>query len=245
MNTSIVYNEDCNVVMRRFADKHFDLAVCDIPYGIDVGNMAFLKEVNTSVKQKNGSRINPNRNKKKYEQSDWDKEPPLQEYFDELRRISKHQIIFGVEYVNWEGLGNGRIKWNKGVAEGVSFKKYEMAYCSMIDEEVELNLLWAGMCQAKSLSEPMTQQGNKKLNEKRIHPCHKPIMLYDRLFLDYGFKDMKVIDTHLGSGSSRISADKFGVSEFVGIEIDTNTFLRHEKRWSDYKINQRIPYNFN
>ena len=78
------------------------------------------------------------------------------------------------------GVGTGRIKWDKGVAEGMSFKKYELAYCSMIDYEMESPLLWTGMCQAKSLSEPMTQQGNKKLNEKRIHPCHKPIMFNNR-----------------------------------------------------------------
>ena len=232
---SLVYKDDYKNVLPMYKGGYFDLAVCDIPYGINVGNMAFLKEIKTTVKQKNGTRLNGNANKKPYDFSDWDKETPSQEYFDELKRISKHQIIFGVEYVNWTGLGSGRIKWNKGVAEGMSFKSYEMAYCSMIENEIELPLLWAGMQQAKSLSEPMTQQGNKKLNEKRIHPCHKPIMLYDKLFLEFGFKGMKVIDTHLGSGSSRISADKFGVEEFIGIEINENYFLKQEKRWSNYK----------
>ena len=102
--------------------------------------------------------------------------------------VSKHQIIFGVEYVNWEGLGTGRIKWNKGVAEGISFKPYEMAYCSFINYEMPIDLLWAGMQQAKSITEPMTSQGNKKLNEKRIHPCHKPIMLYDIIYQTFGFE---------------------------------------------------------
>ena len=158
---SVVFNEDCMVGLKRFPDGYFDLAICDIPYGINVGKMAYLKETKTTVKQKNGARLNGNKNKEVYTQKDWDKEPPTQEYFDELKRVSKEQIIFGIEYVNWQGVGNGRIKWNKGVAEGMSFKQYELAYCSMIDEEIELPLLWAGMCQAKSLSEPMTQQGNK------------------------------------------------------------------------------------
>ena len=237
---STVLLGDCMPIMKTYPNGYFDLAICDIPYGINVANMAFLKEVKTTVKQKNGNRLNGNANKKPYEFSDWDKETPSQEYFDELKRISNNQIIFGVEYVNWNGLGNGRIKWNKGVAEGMSFKPYEMAYCSMIETEIELPLLWAGMCQAKSLNEPMTQQGNKKLNEKRIHPCHKPVMLYDKLFIDYGFQGMKVIDTHLGSGSSRISADRFGVSEFVGIEIEEKTLNKHEKRWSDYKSQLRL-----
>ena len=94
----------------------------------------------------------------------------------------KAQIIFGIEYFEWVGVGSGRIKWIKGVPEGVSFKGYELAYCSLIYDEVELPLLWAGMFQAKSLSDPMIQQGNKQLNEKRIHPTHKPVMLYDSIY---------------------------------------------------------------
>lgn len=240
---STIYNDDYKNILPLYNDGHFDLALCDIPYGLNVANMAFLKEVNTTVRQKNGTRINGNKNKKVHTFKDWDKEPPPQEYFDELKRISKHQIIFGIEYVNWIGVGTGRIKWNKGIAEGMSFKKYELAYCSFIDYEMELPLLWAGMCQAKSLSEPMTQQGNKKLNEKRIHPCHKPIMLYDKLFLEFGFKGMKVIDSHLGAGSSRISADRFGVDEFVGIEIDEEYFNKHEIRWVNYKKQMKINFN--
>ena len=236
---SLVYNEDCMVGLKRFPDGYFDLAICDIPYGIDVGNMAYLKETKTTVKQKNGTRLNGNKNKKPYTQKEWDKEAPPQEYFDELRRVSKEQIIFGVEYVNWTGLGNGRIKWNKGVAEGMSFKKYEMAYASMLDEEIELPLLWAGMCQAKSLSEAMTQQGNKKLNEKRIHPCHKPRLLYKKLISDYGFEGMKLLDTHVGGGSIRIEAD-LANCDFTGFEIDEEYYLKQEKRFTNFKKQLRL-----
>lgn len=153
--------------------------------------------------------------------------------------MSKQQIIFGVEYVNWTGLGNGRIKWNKGVAEGMSFKGYEMAYCSMIDDEVEIDLLWTGMMQAKSLSEPMTQQGNKKLNEKRIHPCYKPRLLYRKLITDYGFKGMKLLDTHVGGGSIRIEAD-LANCYFTGFEIDKEYYLKQEKRFTDFKKQLRL-----
>ena len=238
---SEVYLMDCMEYMSKCPDSFFDLAVCDIPYGINVGNMAYLKEVKTTVKQKNGTRLNGNANKKPYTFSDWDKTTPSQKYYNELKRISKHQIIFGVEYVNWSGLGNGRIKWNKGVAKGMSFKPYEMAYCSIIDKEIELPLLWAGMCQAKSLSEPMTQQGNKKLNEKRIHPCHKPTMLYDKLFMDYATEGMKVFDSHLGSGSSRISANKAKL-HFVGCEIDEEYFNKQNKRYADFTSQLRLPF---
>jgi site-specific DNA-methyltransferase (adenine-specific) len=196
--------------------------------------MAFLKEVKTTVRQKNGTRLNGNRSKKVHRQKDWDSSPPPQIYFDELRRVSKEQIIFGVEYVDWQGLGNGRIKWNKGVAEGMSFKGYEMAYCSLIDEVIDLDLLWSGMNQAKSLSEPMTQQGNKKLNEARIHPTQKPILLYDWIFKTFARSGMRILDTHLGSGGIRISADKFKL-DFVGIELDAEYFNLQEYRWATYK----------
>ena len=231
VSRSTVFKDDYRNILSRFEDGYFDLALCDIPYGIDVANMAFLKEVKTTVKQKNGTRMNGNRNKKPYTQKQWDSEPPTQEYFDELKRVSKEQIIFGIEYVNWQGTGTGRIKWNKGVAEGMSFKKYELAYCSIISEEIELPLLWAGMCQAKSLSEPMTQQGNKQLNEKRIHPCHKPILLYQKLIADYGWEGMKILDTHVGGGSSRIAAYRANC-QYTGFEIDQEYYEKQEKRFN-------------
>lgn len=230
---STVYLEDCMSLMARYPDNYFDIAVCDIPYGINVGKMAYLKEVKTTVRQKNGTKLNGNSNKEVYTQKEWDKEPPPQEYFNELKRISKHQIIFGIDYVNWTGVGTCRIKWDKGVAEGMSFNKYKTAYCSLITDTWVLPLLWAGMCQAKSLSEPMTQQGNKKLNEKRIHPCHKPVMLYDTIYLKFGFEGMKVIDTHLGGGSNRISCEKLNF-EFVAAEIDEEYFVKQEKRFRSH-----------
>ena len=98
--SSTVFNEGYSSVMARYPDGYFDIATCDIPYGIGVGKMAYLKEVKTTVRQKNGTKLNGNRNKEVYTQKEWDKEPPPQSYFDELRRVSKHQIIFGIDYVN-------------------------------------------------------------------------------------------------------------------------------------------------
>ena len=105
MAHSEIFYDDCMKGMKRYSDNSFGLALCDIPYGIGVGNMAYLKEMKTTVRQKNGTKMNGNRNKKPYTQKQWDSKPPPQEYFNELRRVSKHQIIFGVEYVNWKGLG--------------------------------------------------------------------------------------------------------------------------------------------
>ena len=229
--------------MKSYSDKEFFIALCDIPYGIDVANMPYIKNVNTTVKQKNGNRISPFKNKKSkpYENKDWDKQVPTQEYFDELRRISKHQIIFGIDYTNWTGVGTGRIKWDKGVAEGVSFNRYETAYCSLIDNEVELPLLWSGMMQAKSLEEPMTMQGNKKLNEERYHPCHKPVMLYIKLIRDYGFIGCSIFDSHVGGGSSRIAADKCECN-FTGYEIDPTYFNDQEQRFLEYKKQYKLQF---
>ena len=234
MPISEVYNEDCMVGMARYADKYFDLALIDIPYGIGVGKMAYLKEVNTTVKQKNGTRLNGNKNKRPYTIKDWDNTVPTQEYFNELCRVSQNQIIFGIEYTDWTNVGSGRIKWDKGVAEGMSFNRYEVAYCSLIDHMIELPLLWAGMCQARSLSEPMTQQGNKKLNERRIHPTHKPVLIYKRFLLDYAKEGDKILDTHLGSGSSRIACWDGGF-DFVGFELDKEYFDAQEKRFNNHK----------
>lgn len=238
--TSIVHNMDCMELMQQYPDKYFDLAVVDIPYGIGVGKMSYLKEIKTTVKQKNGTRLNANRNKKAYTQKEWDKETPSQQYFNELKRISREQIIFGIEYVSWQGVGAGRIIWDKGVPDGMSFKQCELAYCSMINEVVELPLLWSGMCQAKSLSEPMKQQGNKQLNEKRIHPTQKPIALYRWIYKNYLPNGGKVIDTHLGSGSNRIAADKAGNIDFVAAELDKDYFEAQEKRWREYKAQLKL-----
>lgn len=227
---NIVYNEDCMVGMARYPDKHFDLAIVDPPYGIDVANMPYLN-AKTTVKQKNGKRLGTG--KKGYAKGDWDKETPPQAYFEELKRVSHDQIIFGIDYMQWEGVGKGRIKWDKGFATGVSFGQHETAYCSMINTIEILPLLWAGMQQAKSLSEPMTAQGNKNLNEKRIHPCHKPILLYQALVSRFTHSGASILDTHLGGGSSRIAAHKMG-RDFVGFEVNPKYFAAQEKRFNDY-----------
>lgn len=234
--TSITLNTDCLKVLKNLPTNCYDVGIVDVPYGIDVTKMPFVKEKKHGGKQKNGKRLTVKRPKRNFS-SDWDSSPPRQDYFNELCRVTKHQIIFGVEYVNWVGLGDGRIKWDKCTAKGSSFKPYEMAYCSFIEHTHEFKLLWAGMMQAKSLKEPTKQQGNKKLNEKRIHICHKPILLYDYLLLfirqTLGLDKFSVLDTHLGGGSNRISCSKLGL-DFLGIEIDPSIYKAQEKRYNKY-----------
>ena len=214
----------------------FDLAVCDFEYGIDVANMPYLREMKTTVRQKNGTRLNGNRNKTPHTKKNWDKQPPPQAYFDKLKEVAVEQILFGIDYVNWTGVGTGRIKWDKGFAEGMSFNRYETAYCSMIENEIEVQMLWAGMMQAKSVLEPMVQQGNKKLNEKRIHPTQKPVNLYIKLLMDFAKKGWRIIDTHGGSMSIAIAVDYLNryhnmELELVVCEIDKEYYDKSVKRY--------------
>lgn len=226
------FNTDNLEFMKSKPDGFYDLAIVDPPYGIDVANMAYTQETNHSVKQKNGNSLSVK--KIKYKQNDWDKTPPSKEYFNELFRISKNQIIWGIDYFELEGIGNGRIKWNKCRPDGVSFKNYEYAYCSLIDEEIEFIFLWSGMFQGKSLSNPTIQQGNKKLNEKRIHPTHKPILLYRWLLLEFAKDGWNLIDTNGGGMSFAIAADQLKFDLDV-IEIDSGYFQSGTNRYYEYK----------
>lgn len=223
---------DCMEFMKDKPDKFYDLAIVDPPYGINVAKMAYTQEENRLCRQKNGTVLRVK--KLAYKHGDWDKNPPSAEYFNELFRISKHQIIWGINYFDIPNIGNGRIKWNKCVPEGVSFNNYEYAYCSLIDEEVEFTYMWAGMCQGKSLDEPTTQQGNKKLNEKRIHPTHKPVRLYRWLLQSYAYPHQKILDTHGGSMSSAIACDMEGYGLDI-CEIDKEYFDAGVKRFNEYK----------
>ena len=242
-NNSVVYYSHWLEISKQFPDGYFDYVIDDIPYGLNVSKMAFLKEKKTLVKQKNGTKCNFSRNERDFSLKEWDLTPPTQEYFDEMKRISKHQIIFGVEYVNWKGLGSGRIRWNKGVAKGMNFKSYEMAYCSSIDYTHEINLLWSGMQQAGNLKEPMSPQGNKKLNEKRIHPCQKPVLLYKKIAIDFDLKNKKIFCGHNGSGSDRIAFYKY-CKEFVATENDIEHFLAQENRFETLKKANELILTF-
>lgn len=198
---SEVYNEDCIEVMKRYEDNYFDLAIVDPPYGIDINS--------------SGTHF-----KEKYEIKNWDKETPNDEYFKQLKRVSKNQIIWGGNYF-LDRLGNCKcfIIWDKKIAEDMSFAMCEMAWTSFKNG-------------AKIYNKTATQ-----LN--RIHPTQKPIGLYDWLIDRYAEKGQIILDTHLGSGSSRISANKAGLS-FVGCEIDKDYFKAQEKRYKDFISQTRL-----
>jgi site-specific DNA-methyltransferase (adenine-specific) len=231
-----LYNMDCMDLLKDTPDKYYSLALVDPPYGIGVSKMAYTQSEGRMAVQKNGSKLNVK--KSGYKHGDWDKNTPNIEYFIELKRVSKNQIIWGWNYygLDW---GNGIIKWNKLVPNGVSFNTYEYAFCSLIDTEIEFKYLWAGMCQALSLKYPTTQQGNKKLNEKRIHPTQKPINLYKWLLHNYAKQGDKILDTHAGSFSIGIACDDMGF-DLTATELDKDYFEAAVKRFRTYKSQGKL-----
>lgn len=233
MANSVAYNMDCMEALKSMPDKLFDLAICDPPYGRKEHGG---KCRSGYVLQKNGTRIFVSDGN--YEKKSWDMEPPSHEYFEQLRRVSNNQIIFGCNYFVGETFGPGRIIWDK--CNGASDQSdCEIAYNSMTSRVDLFRFMWSGMMQGKSIEEGSTMQGNKTLNEKRIHPTQKPVALYRWIFQKYASAGWKVIDTHLGSGSSRIAAYDAGF-DFTGYEIDMDYFERQELRFSEHTAQMNL-----
>ena len=205
---SIVYNADCMDIMKSYPDKYFDLAVVDPPYGINVNmNMGVRKG-----------------EKRKHQSKDWDKESPNEDYFIELFRVSKNQIIWGANnFIDNLTNKTGWIFWDKVITGDVPFSAGELAWTSFD-------------CALKKVAIPIQ---TNYLEEIRIHPTQKPVALYDWIFKNYAKPTDKILDTHLGSGSSRIAAYKSGLS-FVGIELDKDYFEAQEKRFNTFKSQLRL-----
>lgn len=224
-----VYNLDNLLGMSRYPDKHFDLALCDVPYG--TGEARKHASRIRPVLQKNGSRLPVS---VVHKPKDWDDRQPPQEFFDEVFRVAKKQIIFGSNYIQFsqKDSSSGRIFWDK-VNGKSDFSDGELLWTNLFSSVRKVTFMWAGFCQGISLEQPTRQRGNKKLNEKRIHPSQKPLALYQWIFKNFVQKDWRILDTHLGSGSSRIVAAEHGI-EFVGFESDKEYFNAHEARFADY-----------
>lgn len=211
----------------HFPDKYFDIAVVDPPYGRKEHGG---KNRDGYVLQKNGSKIYvPDGN---YKKLDWDNEPPNNIYFDELLRVSKHQIIWGVNYFNYPLVG-GRIIWDK-CNDGSDQSNAEIAYNSLNNRVDIFRYMWRGMFQGKSIEEGMVQQGNKKLNEKRIHPAQKPVILYRWIIKKYFQRGWRALDTHTGSASSLIAYEEAGF-EYVAYEKEPYYYELAKKRMQEYR----------
>ena len=174
---------------------------------------------NDAIGMVNGKKHSANR--KQYHTFDNIAPPP--EYFAELIRISKNHIVWGG---NFFGLKGGVIAWNKF---GTAFGEGEVAICSTHGSVRFFEYTWNGMLQQ-----------NMKDKEIRIHSTQKPVALYDWIYHNYLPNGGKVIDTHLGSGSNRIAADKARNIEFYGFEIDSEYYEAQEKRFKNYKAQLKL-----
>ena len=184
---------DCMEVMATFPDGYFDLAIVDPPYGIRVGDN----------KQGMGRRKGDAR--ATYKMGDWDHEAPPVEYFAQLRRVSKHQIVWGANHFIERLSINSAcwIVWDKMFSNEVSFAAAELAWTSFDST-------------AKKFQCHPLQDG-------RIHPTQKPVKLYDWLLVTYAKPGMRVLDTHMGSGSIAIAAHYAGI-HLTACEIDPDYY---------------------
>lgn len=210
------YLIDCMEYMRTLPDKAIDLAVGDPPYFSGPERRGYY-----------GSKVSKIGVFREYPISPaW--EIPKAEYFTELQRVAKKWIVWGCNYFDFH-FPPGRIVWDKCNGSS-SFSDCEIAATNFHDSVRLFRYMWNGMLQGKSVAEGHIMQGNKALNEIRIHPTQKPIALYAWIFSRYTKPGDKILDTHLGSGSSRIAAYDAGL-DFVGCEIDPDYFAKQEERF--------------
>ena len=174
-------------------------------------------EINMNMGRKKGQ-------KKKHNDKDWDNQIPEDIYFNELFRVSKNQIIWGGNYFPLP-LTKSWIFWDKNVPDGVSFADGELAWTSYDKTLVKAKIDYSGF--------------NGMDDGGKIHPTQKPVKLYDWIFMKYAKRGDLILDTHVGSGSSRIAADKAGLN-FVGFEIDEGYFNAANKRFDDFKSQTRL-----
>jgi len=195
-------NIDCMEYMATQPDNAFGLAIVDPPFFPGPNKEDYYCNFSVNINK-------PAHKQKKYKPlKNWS--IPSMAYYNQLSRVSKHQIIWGINYFpEFIGLvGSGRIFWDKKNDKS-TFSKGEIASCSQIDTTQMFRYMWNGFIREEKVS--------------TIHPTQKPVRLYDWLLTNYAKPGQRILDTHLGSGSSAIAAHYFGV-EFVGCEIDKDYY---------------------
>lgn len=222
-----LYNAKCENGMKEFPDKYFDLAVVDPPYGINAPKMSMGSNKSrkgdgypsTSTAERiRKQRLNHGCGKLKDRalntmNCEWDEERPKPEYFQELFRVSKHQIIWGYNYFS-DMLPpcRGVIIWDK---------------CQPWDNFSQAEIAWTSFDRPAAIVR-ISNTGGKN-DEKKIHPTQKPVELYAWIYNRYAKRGMRVIDTHAGSASSLVAAHDAGL-EYIGFEKNPDYFLQSEKR---------------
>lgn len=216
------YNMDCMDGMKEFPDKYFDLAIVDPVYG-DVKCGGYM-----NGKTKGGVGKHP-----EYDYSIWNQKKTDQAYFDELFRVSKNQIIWGGNYFAKEIGRNSTcwIVWDK-CNGNTKFADCELAWTSFNSAVRLFRFMWNGMMQGKSIGHGDVVQGNKALNEKRIHPTQKPVALYIWTLQKFAHPGWKLLDTHTGSASSLIAFSNAGY-DFVAFEKEKGYYEKSLQRFID------------
>lgn len=207
-----LYNMDCMKGMAEFPDGFFDLAIVDPPYGIGVDGQR--ERICTNTKH----------NRKEHIRKSWDKAIPPPEYFRELERVSKQQIIWGGNYfVPYLEQGHkGWLIWDKG-QRGLTMSDCELAYTSF-DTPTRIF----------TLNRVALQQ------EGTIHPTQKPVKLYLWVLSLFARKGMRILDTHAGSASSLVACYQHGGLDYVGFEIDADYFKAANKRLEEERAQIRL-----
>ena len=207
----LITNEDNMELMARYEDNHFDLAIVDPPYGIDINNQSQGKGGGVAKKIE-------------YTKKDWDKQAPDIDYFNELIRVSKNQIIWGANHFIEKIPYNAScwIVWHKENGE-TDFADCELAWTSFKTAVRMFKWKWAGMLQQ-----------NMKDKETRIHPTQKPIALYKWILSKYAKQGDKILDTHLGSGSIAIACHDLEY-DLTACELDTEYYDAAMKRINNHK----------
>ena len=209
------FNEDCMQGMKRYPDKFFDLAIVDPPYGINIGGNS------TTIGGRGVAQP------KQYTMFD-DTTAPNEDYFKELQRVSKQQIIWGGNYfLDHLGATQCLLIWDKG-RRGINFADCEVAWTNIDDSCRIYAFIWDGM-----------RQEDMKNKEHRIHPTQKPVALYKWLLSRYAKQGDKILDTHCGSASSLIACEALGF-DYVGFEISEEYYKQSKERLDQFKAQVSI-----
>jgi site-specific DNA-methyltransferase (adenine-specific) len=202
-----ITNEDNMELMARYPDNYFDLAIVDPPYGIGASEMT----------------MGSGKNKKYKRGKNWDNETPNKDYFIELTRVSKNQIIWGGNYFQLP-LTKSWILWDKGIYWDCDFADGEMAWTSF---ERVLRI-------AK-----IRYKGFLGADKERIHPTQKPVALYKWLLDKYAQQGNKILDTHLGSGSIAIACHDYGF-DLTACELDKEYFNKAMQRINNHTAQTKL-----
>jgi len=205
-----ITNEDNMELMARYEDNYFDLAIVDPPYGIGIDGQKESKKGKKS-------------DRKYHKQKQWDNSIPNKDYFNELQRVSKNQIIWGANYfVKHLTKGTkGWVVWFKGQI-GLTMSDCELAYSSFQKATRVVNINRVDL-----------------LKQNTIHPTEKPIRLYQWLLDNYAEKGDKILDTHLGSGSIAIACHNLGY-DLTACELDKEYYDAAIKRINEHKQQIRM-----